>query len=127
MYVESLPVEDKDKDNDCFDSLVQDCSNSIANALELLQSCTKPSICHITSIPCMLMALRLQGTASSSTDLVLPENPGLSTRMAYNDYEMHFPLKCEFHTNARKTIYSVLNGNIFNFEIYLMTINSGLS
>ena len=26
------------------DSLVQDCSTSIANALELLQSCTKPSI-----------------------------------------------------------------------------------
>ena len=25
--------------------LVQDGSNSIANALELLQSCTKPSIC----------------------------------------------------------------------------------
>ena len=29
----------------CIDGLVQDCSNSIANALELLQSCTKPSIC----------------------------------------------------------------------------------
>ena len=27
-----------------LDGLVQDCSNSIANALELLQSCTKPSI-----------------------------------------------------------------------------------
>ena len=27
-----------------FDGLVQDCSNSIPNALELLQSCTKPSI-----------------------------------------------------------------------------------
>ena len=27
------------------DGLVQDCSNSIANALELLQSCTKPSMC----------------------------------------------------------------------------------
>ena len=26
---------------------VQDCSNSIANALELLQSCTKPSILYI--------------------------------------------------------------------------------
>ena len=26
------------------DGLVQDCSNSIANALELLQSCPKPSI-----------------------------------------------------------------------------------
>ena len=27
-----------------IDGLVQDCSNSIAGALELLQSCTKPSI-----------------------------------------------------------------------------------
>ena len=27
-----------------IDSLAQDCSNSIANALELLQSCTNPSI-----------------------------------------------------------------------------------
>ena len=26
------------------DGLVQDCSNSITNALELLQSCTKPSM-----------------------------------------------------------------------------------
>ena len=26
-----------------IDDLVQDCSNTIANALELLQSCTKPS------------------------------------------------------------------------------------
>ena len=33
-----------------IDGSVQDCSNSIANALELLQSCTKPSICilHIS-------------------------------------------------------------------------------
>ena len=28
-----------------IDRLVQDCSNSIANSLELLQSCIKPSIC----------------------------------------------------------------------------------
>ena len=27
-----------------FDGLVQDCSNSIADALELLQSCTEPSM-----------------------------------------------------------------------------------
>ena len=27
-----------------IDGLLQDCSNSIANALELLQSCTKPLI-----------------------------------------------------------------------------------
>ena len=29
---------------DYTDGLVQDCSNSIANTLELLQSCAKPSI-----------------------------------------------------------------------------------
>ena len=29
-----------------MDGLVQDCSHSIADALELLQSCTKTSICH---------------------------------------------------------------------------------
>ena len=29
---------------DYVDGLVQDCSNPIANTLELLQSCTKPSI-----------------------------------------------------------------------------------
>ena len=28
------------------DGLVQDCSNSIANALALLQSCTKPLMCR---------------------------------------------------------------------------------
>ena len=27
-------------------ALMQDCSNSIANSLELLQCCTKPSICN---------------------------------------------------------------------------------
>ena len=29
---------------DYINGLVQDCSNSIANAMELLQPCTKPSI-----------------------------------------------------------------------------------
>ena len=28
-----------------FDGLVQDCSISIANAMEILQSCTKPLLC----------------------------------------------------------------------------------
>ena len=32
-----------------IDDLVQDCSNSIANALKLLESCTKPLICGILS------------------------------------------------------------------------------
>ena len=33
-----------------IDGLVQDCSNSIANSLELLHSCTKPSILWSLSI-----------------------------------------------------------------------------
>ena len=36
-----------------FDGLVQDCSNSIANALELLQPCTKPSIYQTLSQLCV--------------------------------------------------------------------------
>ena len=35
------------EENCYIDGLVQDWSNSIANALELLQSCTKPSVCYI--------------------------------------------------------------------------------
>ena len=31
-----------------IDGLVQDCNNFIANALELLQSCTKPLICSVS-------------------------------------------------------------------------------
>ena len=37
--------------NASIDCLVQDCSNSIANALELLQSCTKPWLWHNSSWP----------------------------------------------------------------------------
>ena len=33
-----------------IDGLVQECSNSIAKALEILQSCTKPSVCSFTLI-----------------------------------------------------------------------------
>ena len=32
------------------------------------------------------------------------------------DDELHFLIKCEFHTNARKTFYLVLDKNICNFE-----------
>ena len=40
-----------------FDSLVQDCSNSIANALELLQSYTQPSI-YLYGRPNVVMIVR---------------------------------------------------------------------
>ena len=37
-----MPVEHRYNIKGYIDGLVQDCSNSIANALELLQSCTEP-------------------------------------------------------------------------------------
>ena len=33
-----------------IDGLMQDCSISIANALDMLQSCPKPSICFLTNM-----------------------------------------------------------------------------
>ena len=44
MCVELWNADEKLWNTD-IDGLVQDCSNSTANALELLQSCNKPSIC----------------------------------------------------------------------------------
>ena len=43
------------------------------------------------------------------------------------DDELHFIINCEFHTNAKKTVYSVLNANIWNLKVYRMMVNSGLS
>ena len=44
LIQQSTPTGDPRIDWPHFDGLVQDCSNSIANALELLQYCLKPSI-----------------------------------------------------------------------------------
>ena len=44
MHVVQIMLRFKDYIIINFDGLVQDCSISIANALEILQSCTKPSI-----------------------------------------------------------------------------------
>ena len=41
------------------DGQAQDCSNSIANALELLQSCTKPLMHHYSSLKLLLSFLTL--------------------------------------------------------------------
>ena len=51
--------------------LVQDCSNSIANALELLQSCTKPSICSMSAIISSLNVLNIKKKISFAHDLAL--------------------------------------------------------
>ena len=53
-----------------LDGLVHDCSNSIANTLELLQSCTKPSLWVLNiwyldwplSIVCMSQGFFLRGS-----------------------------------------------------------------
>ena len=40
-----------------IDGLVQDCSDSIANALELLWSCAKSSISRVSSAGCVVLAI----------------------------------------------------------------------
>ena len=66
-----------------IDGLVQDCSNSIANAMELLQSCTKPSICTVLEIhiiwwwkhlKSIISALYPQSAVFISQDQSLPKN-----------------------------------------------------
>ena len=37
-----------------IDGLMQDCSNSIADAMELLQSCTKPLIYVVWNLNCVI-------------------------------------------------------------------------
>ena len=56
MYASYLEFKDNAVFNNTYDAYIdglhvaQDCSNSIANALELLQSCTKPSMYGIDSL-----------------------------------------------------------------------------
>ena len=52
-----------------LDSLVQDCSNSIANALELLQSCTKPSSIYSPTV-CPALPRLHQGWTQTEVDSV---------------------------------------------------------
>ena len=52
---------------------MQDCSISIANALEILQSCTKPSICHITAAWHLCVnGLHIMSKYTHETDVVVP-------------------------------------------------------
>ena len=51
------------------DGLVQDCSNSIANALELLQSCTKPS-----TLSWNFLSQGIHGTASNLVNVAVNEH-----------------------------------------------------
>ena len=51
---------------------MQDCSISIAYTLEILQSCTKPSICPCMWIPCILVASQWSRSGCSMTCSSLP-------------------------------------------------------
>ena len=53
-----------------IEGLAQDCSNSIANALELLQSCTKPSLWCLTVKDIMSEPRKMNGTARSHCNTV---------------------------------------------------------
>ena len=63
------------------DDLVQDCSNSSANALELLQSCPKPLICNQSYITSFLNVKPADGLVMqvSPTAIVQPSCPTILT------------------------------------------------
>ena len=69
LWAEILPREEKDE----FDGLAQDCSNSSALAMELLQSCAKPSnLSHLVNTRAVDDDLGMQG-ARASVALVVTE------------------------------------------------------
>ena len=66
--------------NDYIDGLAQDCSNSIANALELPQSCTKPSkYCYLNKIHIVSAddLMPIGGRASANIILIIGNRIGL--------------------------------------------------
>ena len=48
-----IPQQNTIKRKPCVDCFAQDCSNSSALAMELLQSCTKPSMCTFREVLCV--------------------------------------------------------------------------
>ena len=55
IVAEHTPPHPPDWSINYIDGLAQDCSNSIANALELLYSCAKPLICSVDCVGSMLV------------------------------------------------------------------------
>ena len=58
-----------------FEGLVQDCSNSIAKALELLQSCAKPLICWISRPDIIFMTILKLPWPASNVEKAYNNNP----------------------------------------------------
>ena len=50
---------------------IQDCNNSIANALELLQSCTKPLMWTVTTLIIIAISIEVNHEFSSSWSILL--------------------------------------------------------
>ena len=74
FHTYSLPIKDIFKQY--IDSLAQDCSNSIANALELPQSCARPSIYPV--MMCLIYTLVLHLPVIIHAGYLLSFNPNLS-------------------------------------------------
>ena len=109
-----------------IDCLVQDCSNSIVNILELLQSCTKPSICfNIISLCC-----RWHGTMRShayvySRDILLSGVPDFFDRSKIlSGYDLsHYQVPHCIKSFLVFFFYLCLFITIFNFILnYVPTV-----
>ena len=56
-----------------IDVLAQDCGNSIADALELSQSCIKPSICRVRRNTIKTASEHIEGLVQKDVTLVLTQ------------------------------------------------------
>ena len=87
----------KSHDISYYDGLGQDCSNSLANALELLESCTKPSISNMECdvLVVLLNVLRLWNDLIGNYHIAVYLLPcQSSTTQIYNIAQyMFLPLK----------------------------------
>ena len=122
--------------NTDIDGLVQDCSNSIANALELLQSCTKPSIyassgfyefTHSLSISCSLIVI-CQHTF---------DNDKSCNQHRYKRYSLHLifticinrdTLVLACHLNCLSLSSQTLRNNVavgFQLILFFCSVHSG--
>ena len=85
-----------------IDGLVQDCSISIANALEIPQSCTKPSICTFVSMAQFIKIWRLKRGID-----------GIVDKNNYNHIYIHNLLLLELTEPSTCKMMKSSNGNIF--------------
>ena len=114
-----------------IDGLTQDCSNSIAKALELLQSCTKLSTCidiftnyllsmNINCLTRMLLGLPFSNACYSYIKQLCIKVSELMALSTHRPSLIHWPLGKVTHCLLRMRIYQ------FGMQIFVKHVTKGL-